>query len=57
MTWQDRSVALQISWSLAGNASVFLSYENSLKKGDVVFNSPSFQGGTNTISAGLKVGF
>jgi len=57
MTWQNRSFVLQSSYYLAGNVSVFLSYENSLKKGDVVFNSPSFQGGTNTISAGVKVGF
>ncbi|MCX6248437.1 MAG: hypothetical protein NTW10_11980 [Bacteroidetes bacterium] len=57
MTWQNRSFCLFSSWSLSGNASVFLSYENSLKKGDVQFNSPSFQGGTNTVSAGVRVGF
>jgi hypothetical protein len=57
MTWQNRSFGIYSSYSLSGNASVFLSYENSLKKGDVIFNSPSFQGGTNTASAGVKVGF
>jgi hypothetical protein len=57
MTWQNRSFLLSASWSLAGNACVFISYENSLKRGDVIFNSPSFQGGTNTVSAGVRVGF
>jgi hypothetical protein len=57
MTWQNRSFRLSSSYSFAGNACVFISYENSLKKGDVMFNSPSFQGGTNTVSAGLNVGF
>lgn len=57
MTWQNRSWAVCSSWALAGNTSIFLTYENSLKKGDVSFNSPSFQGGTNTVSGGVRVGF
>jgi hypothetical protein len=57
ISWQNQSIALNVSYSLVAGTVVFLNYQNSKTKGDVQFTAPVFLGNTNTISAGVRMGF
>jgi hypothetical protein len=55
--WSSRVVTFLASYELSTNASVFISFENGVKTGNDIFNSPSFNGKTYTLTAGINVGW
>jgi hypothetical protein len=57
ISWQNQCIALNASYSLVAGTVVFINYQFNKEKGDVQFTAPVFRGNTNTLSAGVQIGF
>lgn len=57
LTWINSSVSLEILYQIVSNTSVFLNYLNTNHKGDIGFSPLVMHGRTNSLVAGINVGF
>jgi hypothetical protein len=57
ISWQDEIIGLNASYSLVNGMAVFVDCQYSVMKGDVRFAPQVLWGTTQTMSAGMKVGF
>ena len=56
-TWQNSEVAVSARYEYTANGYFFLEYLNSAREGDVVYQPGFMHGKTNTIVAGVNIGF
>ena len=56
-TWQNSEVAVRARYEYTANGYFFLEYLNSSRMGDVAYQPGFMHGKTNTIVAGVNVGF
>jgi len=56
-TWQNSEVAVRARYEYTANAYFFLEYLNSSRIGDVAYQPGFMHGKTNTIVAGVNIGF
>ena len=56
-TWQNSEVAVSARYEYTGNSYFFLQYLNSHRQGDVMYQPEFMDGNTNTIVAGVNIGF
>ena len=56
-TWQNSEIAVSARYEYTANAYFFLEYLNSSRMGDVAYQPVFMYGKTNTIVAGVNIGF
>jgi len=57
LTWISSSLTLEVRYQVVNNIFAFLQYGNSSRRGDVGFGNELMHGKTNTLVAGMSVGF
>ena len=56
-TWQNSEIALSARYEYTNNSYFFLQYLNSQREGDVKYQPEFMHGNTNSIVAGVNIGF
>ena len=56
-TWQNSEIAVSARYEYTANAYFFLEYLNSTRTGDVRYQPKLMHGKTNTVVAGVNIGF